>query len=61
LGVAWNGGSNGRNIVVASATAADPPATRAHQRQRGEGSDPVGVNSRTNWRAARAARMLTPW
>ena len=46
---------------MTSATAAAPATTRAHQRQRGDGSDPVGVSSSTNWSAARAMRMLTPW
>jgi hypothetical protein len=35
---------------VAAATKSAPPAafTHAHQRHRGEGSDPVGVSSRMN-------------
>jgi hypothetical protein len=32
---------------------------RAHQRQRGEGSDPVGVRSRTKLRAVWAVTTVT--
>ena len=44
---AWYGGSSG---WVSSTTAATAAATTspAHQRQRGEGSDPVGVSRSTN-------------
>jgi hypothetical protein len=43
------------------ASPAAPPAAQAHRRQRGDGGDPVGVSSRTNWRQAKAIRMLTLW
>ena len=42
-------GSNGRGYSTAATKPSAPaPATiLAHQRQRGDGSDPVGVSSRT--------------
>jgi hypothetical protein len=39
--------------------AAVATVTRAHQRQRGEGSDPVGVNSRTKLAAVWAMTTVT--
>ena len=44
---AWYGGSSGwvSSTIAATAAATTSPA---HQRQRGEGSDPVGVSSSTN-------------
>ncbi len=48
----WNVGSSGYNGLGSSADhgrtiTVAAAATQAHHRQRGEGSDPVGVSSRT--------------
>jgi hypothetical protein len=42
----WYGGSRGAVRTVTATTAATP-TSRAHQRQPGEGSDPVGVSRST--------------
>jgi hypothetical protein len=44
---------------LAARTAAAATVTRAHQRQRGEGSDPVGVSSSTKLTAVCAMTMVT--
>jgi len=45
----WSCGCNrsGASITASRKTTGAAAATHAHQRQRGEGSDPVGVSSRT--------------
>jgi hypothetical protein len=49
LGTDSNGGYNGRgtNALAISHITGATAVTRAHHRQRGEGSDPVGVSSST--------------
>ncbi len=42
----WSGSVNGPSTDDSNPTTAASAATLAHQRQRGEGSDPVGVSSR---------------
>jgi len=46
---AWYRGSNdpSASVTTSSKLTGAAPVTQAHQRQRGEGSDPVGVSSRT--------------
>jgi hypothetical protein len=47
---------NGRGTAVTRPTAGAAAATLAHQRQRREGSDPVGVSSRTKPSSAASAK-----
>jgi hypothetical protein len=46
---------------VSSHTTGAAAATLAHQRQRGEGSDPVGVSSRTKLAHESQMRVLPVW
>ena len=46
-------------VATSSVTATTTAETLAHQRQRGEGGDPVGVSSRTNPTAASTAAIVT--
>jgi hypothetical protein len=43
----YGGMVNGPNVSAARKTTGAAAATQAHQRQRADGSDPVGVSSRT--------------
>jgi hypothetical protein len=46
-------------MAATSVTATATAETRVHQRQRGEGGDPVGVSSRTNPTTASTAAIVT--
>ena len=46
-------------VAIGSVTATATAGIRAHQRQRAEGGDPVGVSSRTNPTAASTAAIVT--
>jgi hypothetical protein len=46
-------------MAATRATATATADTRAHQRQRGDGGDPVGVSSRTNPTTASTTAIVT--
>jgi hypothetical protein len=48
----------GASTITRRLTTGTTTAARAHHRQRGEGSDPVGVSSRTKPSRARAGTMM---
>jgi hypothetical protein len=50
------------SAAASSHTTAAAAVTRAHQRQRGDGSDPVGVSSRTKpMQAANRMKLASPY
>ena len=56
----WSCGCNrsGASVTASRKTTGAAAATHAHQRQRGEGSDPVGVSSRTKPTQANAVTTV---
>ena len=55
------GCSNGSNAPDTTASSGAAAVTLAHHRQRGEGSDPVGVSTRMKLRHAAMGSSPTPW